>query len=124
MNVIDVYDVANSTWYRASTTGTAPKPRVNPCAVVAAAADGSSYSVYMFGGQNLLPSGEQVQYNDMWILSVPSLIWVEVNTTGQATPYPRAGHTCNIWDSQMVVVGGYVGQDISCESPGVYVFNT
>jgi hypothetical protein len=34
------------------------------------------------------------------------------------------GHTCNIWDGQMIVVGGYIGQDISCESPGVYVFNT
>jgi len=55
---------------------------------------------------------------------VPSLIWIQVNTSSQSTPYPRAGHTCNIWDGQMVVVGGYIGQDISCESPGVYVFNT
>jgi hypothetical protein len=51
MNIIDVYDVANSTWYRQATSGPTPKPRVNPCAVVAASADGSSYSVYMFGGR-------------------------------------------------------------------------
>jgi Kelch motif len=91
MNSIDVFDVANSTWYRQATSGPTPKQRVNPCAVVAASADGSSYSVFMFGGQNLLPTGEQVQYSDMWILSVPSLIWIQVNTSSQSTPYPRAG---------------------------------
>lgn len=39
MNIIDVYDIATSTWYKQSTSGTAPKARVNPCAVVAAAAE-------------------------------------------------------------------------------------
>lgn len=39
MNVIDVYDIAKSTWYKQSTSGTMPKYRVNPCAVVAAAAE-------------------------------------------------------------------------------------
>ena len=39
MNVIDIYDIANSTWYKQSTSGETPKYRVNPCAVVAAAAE-------------------------------------------------------------------------------------
>jgi hypothetical protein len=39
MNVIDVYDIASSTWYKQSTSGKQPKYRVNPCAVVAAAAE-------------------------------------------------------------------------------------
>ena len=39
MNVIDVYDIANSTWYKQSTSGKTPEYRVNPCAVVAAAAE-------------------------------------------------------------------------------------
>lgn len=30
---------------------------------------------------------------------------------------------CGVWNSQMVVWGGYVGQDLSCDSPGIYVFN-
>lgn len=37
MNVIDVYDIAESTWYKQSTSGTMPPYRVNPCAVVGAA---------------------------------------------------------------------------------------
>jgi hypothetical protein len=60
----------------------------------------------------------------MWILSVPSFTWIPVDTSTQSTPYARAGHTCDIWDSQMVVVGGFIDANISCESPGTYVFNT
>lgn len=77
----------------------------------------------MFGGQNLVPAGDQIQYDDMWILSIPSFTWIQVDQSKQAVPYARAGHTCHIWDGQMVVVGGYVGQDLSCDSPGIYVFN-
>ena len=39
MNVIDVYDIAKSQWYKQSTSGKMPDYRVNPCAVVAAAAE-------------------------------------------------------------------------------------
>jgi hypothetical protein len=123
MNNINVYDIAKSTWYTQSTSGPTPKIRVNPCAVVAAAADGSSYNIYMFGGQNLIPYGEQIQYNDMWILSLPSFTWIQVDQSGQSVPYGRAGATCNIWDAQMVMVGGYVGDQLSCDSPGIYVFD-
>lgn len=123
MNNIDVYDIATSKWYKQSTSGPTPKIRVNPCAVTAAAPDGSSYNIYMFGGQNLTPAGDQTQYDDMWILSVPSFTWIEVDTDGQSVPYGRSGHTCDIWNGQMVMVGGYVGDELSCESPGIYVFD-
>ncbi|KAG9775142.1 kelch repeat protein, partial [Aureobasidium melanogenum] len=124
MNVIDVYDIDTSTWYKQATAGPTPGIRVNPCAVAVSAADGSSTQVYMYGGQNLIPAGQQTQYDDMWILTIPSFTWIQVNTSNQATPPARAGHTCNVWNSQMVVVGGYTGQELSCESPGIYVFNT
>ena len=123
MNEIDIYDIANSQWYKQATSGPTPKIRVNPCAVAASAADGSSTQIYMFGGQNLVPSGSQTQYSDMWILTLPSFTWISVDTSTQSVPYGRSGHTCNIWDGQMVVVGGYVGNQISCDSPGVYVFD-
>lgn len=123
MNTIDVYDVANSTWYKQSTTGKSPPIRVNPCSVVVAAPDGSSFNVYLYGGQNLIPFGEQTQYSDMWILTVPSFTWIQVNIDSQEPP-ARAGHSCVLWDAQMVVIGGYVGRDISCDSPGIYVFDT
>ncbi|KAF4554633.1 Kelch motif-containing protein 2 [Elsinoe fawcettii] len=123
MSQLDVYDIATSTWYKQATTGSTPKIRVNPCAVVASAADGSSQNIYMFGGQNLQPAGDQTQYDDMWILTLPSFTWIQVDQTNQPIPYARAGHTCNIWNAQMVLVGGYVGPEVSCDSPGVYVFD-
>ncbi|TVY71222.1 Kelch repeat-containing protein [Lachnellula suecica] len=123
MNIIDVYDIANSTWYKQSTSGAYPNYRVNPCAVVAAAPDGSSFNVYLYGGQNLIPAGNQTLYSDLWILTIPSFTWVQVNMEGQSQPPARAGHTCTLQDAQMVVVGGYVGTEISCDSPGIYIFN-
>ena len=118
-----MYDVSNSTWYKQSTSGKSPKVRVNPCAVVVAAPDGSSFNVYLYGGQNLNPQGAQTQYSDMWILTIPSFTWIQVITDSQEPP-ARAGHSCVLWDAQMVVIGGYVGTEISCDSPGIYVFDT
>ncbi|EEH37475.1 hypothetical protein PAAG_07893 [Paracoccidioides lutzii Pb01] len=123
MNVIDVYDIETSTWHKQATSGQTPEIRVNPCAVAASAADGSSIQVYLYGGQNLIPYGKQKQYDDMWILTIPSFTWIKVNTDGQSVPPARAGHTCNIWNSQIITTGGYVGQDLTCDSPGVYIFD-
>ncbi|KAI9813301.1 MAG: hypothetical protein M1827_004243 [Pycnora praestabilis] len=124
MNVIDVYDIGNSTWYKQATSGSYPEMRVNPCAVAASAEDGTSTNIYMFGGQNLIPAGNQTLYNDMWILTIPSFTWIQVDTNSQSVPPARSGHTCDAWDGQMVVVGGYVGTDtLSCDSPGIYVFD-
>jgi hypothetical protein len=123
MNVIDIYDIASTTWYKQATSGPSPPIRVDPCAVVFAAPDASSFNVYLYGGQNLQPYEDQTQYSDMWILTVPSFTWIQVNLDGQSQPPARAGHTCHAWNGQMVVVGGYVGNQISCDSPGIYVFN-
>jgi hypothetical protein len=60
----------------------------------------------------------------MWILTIPSFTWIQIDTSKQSVPPARAGHTCNIWNSQMVVLGGYVGTQLECDSPGIYVFNT
>lgn len=58
----------------------------------------------------------------MYILSIPAFVWVKVEKDDN-TPYPRAGHTCHMRDGQMVLVGGYVGEDIPCDDPGIYVFD-
>ena len=58
----------------------------------------------------------------MWILTIPSFKWIEVDTADQSVPPARVGHTCNIWDGQIVVVGGYTGPDLGCDS-GFYVFS-
>ncbi|RYO99053.1 hypothetical protein DL766_002311 [Monosporascus sp. MC13-8B] len=124
MTTIDVYDIKTSEWYHQETRGEAPRVRVNPCAVVFSAPDASSFNICMYGGQNLLPIGEQTQYTDVWILTVPSFTWIKVDIDSPSyEPPARAGHHCAPRDGQLVVVGGYVGENIACDSPGVYVFD-
>lgn len=124
MSTLDVYDIATSTWYHQSTTGTAPGVRVNPCAVVASAPDASSFQIYLFGGQNLQPAGDQIQYDDLYILTIPAFEWIgPITQSGDSIPSARAGHTCNLRDGQMVLVGGFNTSVTTCDSPGVYVFN-
>ena len=122
MNVIDVYDIATSTWYKQSTSGKWPILRVNPCAVAASAPDGTSTNIYMYGGQNLIPPENQTQYGDMWILTIPSFTWIEVDTSEQSVPPARVGHSCSLYDSQIISIGGYNTLGLGCDT-GVYVFN-
>jgi len=123
MSTIDVYDIKTSEWYLQETHGEAPRVRVNPCAVVFSAPDASSFNIYMYGGQNLLPYGEQTQYQDMWILTIPSFTWIKVDVPGNGQPAGRSGHMCAPRDGQLVVWGGYIGDSSPCDSPGIYNFD-
>ncbi|KAK6526390.1 hypothetical protein TWF694_004987 [Orbilia ellipsospora] len=122
LNIIDVFDIKNNKWTKQATSGATPEIRVNACTAVFSAPDNSSHNVYMYGGQNLQPAGEQIQYDDLWILTIPSFTWVQVKTDGQSNPPARAGHTCHAYRGQILVIGGYTGQELSCDT-GVYVFD-
>lgn len=77
-STLDVYDIANSEWYHQQTKGDAPGVRVNPCAVIASAPDASSFQIYLYGGQNLVPT---VRFP---LLSVSSLAGTAVSITNQS----------------------------------------
>ncbi|KAL2200763.1 hypothetical protein P885DRAFT_28462 [Corynascus similis CBS 632.67] len=119
LSTLDVYDIARWEWYHQKTTGEAPSVRVNPCAVTASAPDASSFNIYLYGGQNLQPYGEQIQYSDMYILTIPSFTWIKVPNPDNSPP-ARAGHTCTLRDGQIIIVGGYTGNTPSCDSPGIW----
>lgn len=60
----------------------------------------------------------------MYILTIPSFTWIgPISQAGTPAPYARAGHTCNLRDGQMIVVGGFNTTVTTCDSPGIYVFN-
>lgn len=59
----------------------------------------------------------------MYILSIPSFTWIQAPQSGDRKPSGRSGHTCNLRDGQIVLVGGYTGPGTDCDSPGIYVFN-
>lgn len=123
MSTIDVYDIETSEWYHQVTSGDIPGVRVNPCAVIFSAPDASSFNIYMYGGQNLLPVAGQTQYPDIYILTVPSFTWIKVAVDSTNEPVARAGHTCQARDGQIIVVGGYIGQTSDCDRPGIHNFD-
>lgn len=60
----------------------------------------------------------------MYILTIPSFTWIgPISQSGSPAPYARAGHTCNLRDGQIVLVGGFNTTVTTCDSPGIYVFN-
>ncbi|KAF7538370.1 hypothetical protein G7054_g3003 [Neopestalotiopsis clavispora] len=123
MSTIDVYDIESSEWYHQQTSGDTPNVRVNPCAVIFSAPDASSFNIYMYGGQNLLPVAGQTQYTDMYILTVPSFTWIKVDIDSSNEPAARAGHTCHPRDGQIIVIGGYIGNTTDCDTPGIHNFD-
>ncbi|ETS82513.1 hypothetical protein PFICI_04389 [Pestalotiopsis fici W106-1] len=104
MSTIDIFDIAGNRWYQQPTIA-GPNQLALGCAVVAAAQDGSSFNIYYYGGYNGLDM-DQPFNDDVWILSLPSFMWMKVASGTEA--HARAGHRCvKPYPDQMVVVGGY-----------------
>ncbi|EGX96214.1 Galactose oxidase/kelch, beta-propeller [Cordyceps militaris CM01] len=119
MSTIDIYDVANSTWYQQPTTG-GPGTRTRGCAVVAPAADRSSFNIYYYGGFDGVDTSGSFP-DDVWVLSLPSFTWTKIS---DGIPnHGRAGHKCFLpYPDQMMIVGGYTGgSDSQCLGGGPVV---
>ncbi|ORY64886.1 uncharacterized protein BCR38DRAFT_186468 [Pseudomassariella vexata] len=104
MSTIDIYDIAGNKWYKQNTTD-GPGQLTQGCAVVAPAQDYSSYNIYYYGGYDGLHANGDFN-DDVWILSLPSFIWIKVSSG--RTAHARAGHQCVMpYPDQMMVIGGY-----------------
>ncbi|KAF7539028.1 hypothetical protein G7054_g2418 [Neopestalotiopsis clavispora] len=104
MQTIDIYDIAGDRWYQQPTIA-GPGQSALGCAVVAVAQDGTSYNIYYYGGYDGVDMTEPFN-DDVWILSLPSFMWMKVASGTEA--HARAGHRCvKPYPDQMMVVGGY-----------------
>ncbi|TAQ85813.1 hypothetical protein B7494_g5867 [Chlorociboria aeruginascens] len=124
MSTVSVYDINQGTWYEQTTSG-GPGALAQGCAVVASAEDGSSHNIYWYGGFDGLHL-ENPYSDDVWVLSLPSFIWVQVYT-GDNT-HGRAGHKCvKPYPDQMFVIAGsnaFTSETALCLEGGmVQVFN-
>ncbi|PHH92811.1 hypothetical protein CDD83_4970 [Cordyceps sp. RAO-2017] len=124
MRVIDIYDIAGDKWYKQPTQA-GPGTRSRGCAVVAPAADYSSFNIYYYGGfDGIHPMGSF--YDDVWVLSLPSFTWTQINKGVDL--HARSGHKCFLpYPDQMMVFGGYAsepGEVPSCLDKGpIVLFN-
>lgn len=126
MSTIDVYDIATDTWYSQPTLN-GPGALARGCAVVAVAQDASSFNIYYYGGYDGLHRTDAASFSDdVWILSLPSFMWMKVSSGRPG--YARAGHKCvKPYPDQMMVIGGYPaqpGEATTCLTGGmVQMFN-
>ncbi|KAF2672035.1 hypothetical protein BT63DRAFT_452532 [Microthyrium microscopicum] len=103
MQTVQVFDVGSISasspdgkWYKQTTSGVAPSPRLDACITVMAAPDNSSYNVYMYGGRD----GLNAYFDER---TLPSFKWVK----GYSGPNPRYSLTCHvIGPRQMMTIGG------------------
>ena len=113
---ISIYDIASASWYSVTATGippaaAIPEPRGAMCTIVSASPDNSSFQITMYGGWNPEAVGGGVDYEDVWVLTVPSFRWIKIDTINdfQANPslsVGRAHHRCVVHRGQMISVGG------------------
>jgi Kelch motif protein len=111
-----------ATRYMQQTSGDIPPQLTLFCSVVAAAADNSSYNIYIYGGYD----GVDATYttsDDVYVLSIPSFTWVKVYSGTSA--HGRIGHKCvKVYPDQMFILGGIPRDSEPCLEGGIIqVFN-
>src|SRR5882762_6933066 len=111
-----------ATRYMQQTSGDIPPQLTLFCSVVAAAADNSSYNIYIYGGYDGIDSSHHTS-DDVYVLSIPSFTWVKVYS-GTST-HGRSGHKCvKVHPDQMFVLGGiHQGDATICLNAIIQVFN-
>lgn len=108
--------------YMQNTTGDIPPQLTLFCSVVAAAADRSSFNIYIYGGYDGLDQ-THAPSDDVYILSVPSFTWIRAYSGDYR--HGRSGHKClKVYPDQMFVLGGIFEDPTVCVDGGIIqVFN-
>ncbi|KAK8047911.1 hypothetical protein PG996_015975 [Apiospora saccharicola] len=101
---ITFWDMATESWHSQLATGDIPSPRSRACVVAAAAPDGNSYELFMYGGYD---AAANKSMTDVYVLSIPGFVWFKADID---TGAPRVGQACAVLggqgNHQMAVVGG------------------
>ncbi|KAI1034802.1 hypothetical protein LB504_004425 [Fusarium proliferatum] len=118
-----VFDAEGNSWSTQKTTGEIPQNRRQFCVDVAWAPDKSSFNIYLWGGLSVQPPVvNATSFNDIYILTLPSFIWVKAypDHHGNATLPPEYDHysaSCNMVKhmSQFFVIGGTYTDTDACD---------
>jgi len=90
-------------WKKLVTKGESPLPRIRQVEVY----NSKTHSLVMFGGIGTDKSGNEVVFNDVWVLDLTKLQWKKVEAKGMKVE-PRCSH-CGVYDpihNRMIVFGG------------------
>ena len=119
MERVHVFDIASSRWYDQETTAENdifPRKRIQFCAVVASAEDGSSHNIYIYAGLD-----NDNNAKDVYVLSLPSFHWIPVSRVVQR----RLGHKCaRVQERYLVSYRGDVPGYLPCDTnQGLQIFD-
>ncbi|KAG0137013.1 hypothetical protein HOY82DRAFT_651136 [Tuber indicum] len=115
-DTVYVYDVASGVWYRQPTTSKTrifPEPRLGAfCAAAVAAPDKTSFTIYIYGGQD-----DDSYKKRTWALVMPYFQWLPVGSTGEPE-HGRAGTRCHTIGGQLAMVRGDGDQENLVDTNG------
>lgn len=79
MSEIYIYDISDRSWSSVSAKGVngTPKSRRDGCSVMKTAPDNTSYNIHIQGG---IANNDGSILGDIWILTIPSFIWINITT--------------------------------------------
>ncbi|KAI9756828.1 MAG: hypothetical protein M1815_002812 [Lichina confinis] len=102
MNNITIYEHEGKTWhYQIATGSVIPKYRQYMC-TVGVREDGQQS--FMYGGFSGDFGPGQIDYDDIWILSIPAFQWFKAHGVSSGS---RFGHTCHdVGGRYMMTIGG------------------
>jgi N-acetylneuraminic acid mutarotase len=93
---LHVFDTASKRWSLLSASGRAPEPRGDHCATTA------GRKMYIFGGSG----GEDVFFNDLYVLDISSLMWTEIYPNGRSPAVREFATLCGYGEEMLILFGG------------------
>jgi len=88
----------NCNWTLFETTGSPPTPRLDFSMI--------SYKnqIFIFGG------GKDSKFNnDTFSLNLGTRVWTKIQPRSPTTPVPRQGHSSVLYESELLILGGWIG---------------
>jgi hypothetical protein len=74
---------------------------------------------YLYGGAGMAPN--TTGFDDVYILTLPSFIWIKWFPTSPGVGNPHNSLTCNVVNgAQMFIIGGTFPLTDACDSPEVW----
>ncbi|WCJ35825.1 Galactose oxidase/kelch repeat superfamily protein [Euphorbia peplus] len=102
---LHVLDTSSHTWNSPPVRGEGPEAREGHSAALV------GKRLFIFGGCGKSSStGDEVYYNDLYILNTETLVWKQATTSG-ISPSSRDSHSCSSWKNKIIVIGGEDGHD-------------
>lgn len=96
-NEVATYNFSTNSW----TNVLVPTGDALPCPRSGHSATLHNGNMYVFGGKN----DESEKLDDLWVYNIADSKWTKLSPDGEC-PYPRSGHSCDVYDDWLVLFGG------------------